>query len=438
MRKRPLHPFVTGVLATVRRRKLFGPGDHVLAALSGGPDSTALVAALAALRDAGALAALSAVHVDHGLRPGAADVDAATATCRALGVPLTNVAVVVPPGNVQAEARRQRYAALRAEAARAGATRIATGHTRTDQAETVLLRLLRGAGARGLSGIPPRRGAIVRPLLDRSRAEVLAFLSTAGLAWREDPTNASPRYARNRVRHELVPVLAKLAPAAERAIARSAELLRADERALSTRARAAAGDRGADVTRLRAEPLAVRRRIVRRLWRGAARARAGRAAELGAEHVEEVLRLLRRGGTWRLSLPGHVELRHRDGRLEAVPSAPQPYAPGLAPLPVAGPGRFVVPGRALAVRVRARRPELVPWPLELRTRRPGDRFRPDGGAGGKKLKAWLIDRKIPRERRDGLLLLAEGATVIAIPELGALAQGAGPNGAGLDVGVEAL
>jgi tRNA(Ile)-lysidine synthase len=435
VRKPPLHPFVIGVLATVRQRKLFGPGDHVLAALSGGPDSTALVAALASLRDAGAVAALSAVHVDHGLRPGAADQEAAAAACRALGVPLTRVAVAVPPGNVQAEARRKRYAALRAEADRAGATRIATGHTRTDQAETVLLRLLRGAGARGLAGIPPRRGAIVRPLLDRSRAEVLAYLAAAGLPWREDPTNASPRYARNRVRHELVPVLATLAPAAERAIARSAELLRADERALSARARRAVTDRGADVARLRAEPLAVRRRIVRRLWRSALRPEIG--AELGAGHVAEVLRRLRRGGAWRLSLPGNVELRHRDGRLDAAPAA-RPGAPAMAPLRVTGPGRFEIPGRAVAVRIGARRPALVPWPLELRTRRAGDRFRPDGGRGGKKLKAWLIDRKIPRERRDGLILLAEGATVIAIPELGVLAQGAGPNGAGLDVRVEAL
>ncbi|HZY02832.1 MAG TPA: tRNA lysidine(34) synthetase, partial [Anaeromyxobacteraceae bacterium] len=99
-----------------------------------------------------------------------------------------------------------------------GATRIATGHTRTDQAETVLLRLLRGSGARGLSGIPPRRGTVVRPLVDRSRAEVLAFLRAEGLPWLEDPTNRSPRFLRNRVRSEVMPLLGRLGPGLERAL----------------------------------------------------------------------------------------------------------------------------------------------------------------------------------------------------------------------------
>jgi tRNA(Ile)-lysidine synthase len=432
VRTRDLHPFAAGVLATARRRKLFGRADHVLAALSGGPDSTALVAALAALRDAGAIAALSALHVDHGLRAGASeDGDAAARTCAELGVPFARVRIQVPPGNVQAQARRERYRALRAEADRLGALRIATGHTRTDQAETVLLRLLRGAGARGLAGIPARRGKIVRPLLDRSRAEVLAYLSDLGLSWREDPSNASPKYARNRVRHELVPVLAALAPAAERAIARSASLLRADERALAAWARDCLEGKAAARARLLAEPLAVRRRVVRALWR-----RAGpRGGELSAEHVAAVLALVRRGGTFRVSLPGRVELRGRAGMVEARGARTKARRP-LVPVPVTGPGRYGVPGHG-EVTVAALRPERVPWPLELRTRRPGDRIRPHGAPGGKKLKAWLIDRKVPRDRRDRLLLLATEGTVLAIPALGVVAQGAGPDGAGLEVRVEA-
>ncbi len=168
MRKKALDPYVRAVLATIRRRALLSATDTVLAAVSAGPDSTALVAALAALRDRGELGAVAALHVDHGLRPGGGeDAACASAACARLGVPFESVRVRVARGNVQAEARRARYAALRDAAARVQASRIATGHTRTDQAETVLLRLLRGAGARGLGAIPPRRGPFVRPLIDR-------------------------------------------------------------------------------------------------------------------------------------------------------------------------------------------------------------------------------------------------------------------------------
>ena len=429
MRNRAPHPFVAQVLATSRRRKLFSASDHVLVALSGGPDSTALLAALAAIRDAGQLAAVSAVHVDHGLRPGSAeDGEFAARTCQRLEVPFSTTRVQVPKGNVQAEARRVRYAALALAAGRAGASRIATGHTLSDQAETVLMRLLRGAGSRGLSGVPPRRGVVIRPLIDRSRSEVLAFLAAQGLPWREDPTNASPRFARNRVRHEILPVLSRLAPAADRALARAADLLRADERALSALARACAPGGAVEAGRLLAEPAAVRRRVIRRLWRRAEPS----SGELTAAHVQAVLARLRRPGPWRLSLPGRVEAVCRYGRLE-LRGAEGEVRGAIAPVELPGPGEYAVPERAALVFVSAGRPDLLPWPLLLRTRRPGDRFRPEGGTGGKKLKAWLIDRKVPRERRDALLVVAAGSAVLAVPELGVRAQQVGSGGAGLDV-----
>jgi tRNA(Ile)-lysidine synthase len=431
VRNSSLHPFVEAVRATCRRRALLSGEDRALVALSAGPDSTALLAALAALRDAGSLAALSALHVDHGLRAGSAeDARAAAETCRRLSVPFESVRVRVEPGNVQAQARAARYRALRDEAERVGATRIATGHTRTDQAETVLLRLLRGAGSRGLSGIPPRRGPVIRPLIDRSRADVLAYLRALGLDYREDPTNASPRYARNRIRHELVPVLARLAPAAERSLARTADLLREDERALSALARACTAGDGVERARLLAEPEAVRRRVVRLLWRRA----ASPGGELSAEHVEGVLSRLPRASPWRLSLPGGVEALGRYGLLEVGPPRTRPTAPSPAVV-LAGPGRYPLPDRPEALRVSARAPELVPWPLEVRTRLPGDRFHPEGG-GRKKLKAWLIDRKVPRERRDSVLVVASGATVLALPELGVRSHEVGAAAGGLEVQVE--
>lgn len=429
MRKNRLHRYPASVLATIRRRRLLGPADAVLVALSAGPDSTALVAALAALRDAGELGPVHALHVDHGLRPGAdEDAGCAAEACARLGVPFSRARVQVGPGNVQAAARRARYAALRAEADRVGAAFVATGHTRTDQAETVLLRLVRGAGARGLSGIPPRRGAIVRPLIDRSRAEGLAYLEARGIPWRTDPTNATPRFARNRLRLELWPALVALAPSAERAIARAADLARDDDRALASLARELAGE-GASVSldALREAPPAVRRRIVRTLWASA----TGRRRGLELHHVDAILALARRSHPGCATLPRGFVARCRYGRLAIAPTGDEPAA--FAPVEVAGPGKYLLPERGVELEVTAARAESVPWPLSMRTRLPGDRWRPEGGRGSKSLKRWLIDRKVPRERREALVLLARGSDVLAIPELGAVAAGLGHAGAGLVV-----
>jgi tRNA(Ile)-lysidine synthase len=432
VRKNRLQGYPSAVLETIRRRRLLGREDRVLVALSAGPDSTALLAALAALRDAGEVAAVAAVHVDHGLRPAGEDAACAEANCARLRIPFESVKVTVGSGNVQAAARRVRYAALRAAAKRSGATRIATGHTRTDQAETVLLRLLRGAGARGLAGIPARRGPIVRPLLDSSRAEGLRYLESVGLSWREDPTNATPRFARNRLRLLVWPALVSLAPALERALSRTADLSRADERALARRARELVPHGVAvPLDALRAEPVAVRRRVVRRLWRNA----TGSAGSLEMKHVEAVLSVAGRKRPGWVVLPNGLEARSRYGLLELGAALAPPSPPVHVEVP--HPGRYRLPGSDRSVDIAVRDPAALRWPLSLRARRPGDRFRPEGGRGSKKLKSWLIDRKIPREERDALLVLAEGDRVVAVPELSVVAAGLGPSGADLTVRVHA-
>jgi tRNA(Ile)-lysidine synthase len=417
----PRHRFERSVLATARRRGLFSPRSRVVAAVSGGPDSTALLAVLAALRDAGAIAALGACHVDHRLRAGSADdAEFCSALCARFGVPLERAEVSVAAGNVQAAARRARYAALRRAAARAGADRLATGHTRSDQAETVLMRLLRGSGARGLAAIPPRRGAVVRPLIDCSRADVLAYLRDLGCPFREDPTNASPRYLRNRLRSELMPAIERLAPGAGERLARAADLLRSDDRALERLAArlAPSGATSVALDLLRGAPPAVGRRAVRRLWRAETGSRRG----LALPHVDAILRLARRQSPWRLSLPGGREVRAAYGQLSVGRSA----APGepLAPVEIPGPGAYPLPGRGvLEVTCDGGVPR---WPLVARGRRPGDRFAPERGAGAKKLKSWLIDRKVPRASRDGLVVLADGGgEVVYVVELGARGAGAG-------------
>jgi tRNA(Ile)-lysidine synthase len=203
----------------VRDERLLSRGELVLAACSGGADSTALLHALALLRKRVGHR-LAAVGIDHGLRAAApAELDGVEALARSLDVPFARVGMAVRAGgNLQARARAARHQALQAEAARCGAVAVALGHTADDRAETFLLRLLRGAGPRGLAVMPPRAAppvgnvALVRPLLAARRADVLEHNRRHGLSWTEDPSNADARFLRVRVRRELVPLLEQLAP----------------------------------------------------------------------------------------------------------------------------------------------------------------------------------------------------------------------------------
>jgi tRNA(Ile)-lysidine synthase len=204
---------VARVRATLAERGLIARGDRVVVGVSGGPDSTALLDVLAHLAPELSLS-LVAVGVDHGLRAeAAAELSLAAAHASALGVPYEQAAVVLAEGSVQAAAREARYAALRSAAQRHGAMAIAVGHTRDDQAETVLSRLMHGAGIGGLGGIQPRRSdGVVRPLLDASRADVERYLADRGLRVAHDPSNRAERYERVRIRRDLLPRLAEEQP----------------------------------------------------------------------------------------------------------------------------------------------------------------------------------------------------------------------------------
>jgi tRNA(Ile)-lysidine synthase len=209
------HPptLITLARAALHEGALIPRGALVIAAVSGGPDSIAMLHVLAILR--GRLAfGLFAHGVDHGLRPeGAAELDLAEAFARSLEVPFARTSVKVEPGgNLQARARAVRWDALRAAAAKAGADRIATGHHADDRAETVLIRLLRGTGARGLGVLPPRDGSRIRPLYRARRADVEAHIARHHLPCVVDPSNRDPRFLRTRVRHELLPALERLSP----------------------------------------------------------------------------------------------------------------------------------------------------------------------------------------------------------------------------------
>lgn len=217
--------------AAFRAHDLRPPSGRLLVAVSGGLDSIVLLDALDRARGKLGLE-LAVAHVDHAIRSGSADDAAFVAeVAAARGLPFFGERLVAP-GRSEGALRKARYEALGRLLAASGCERVALGHTQTDQVETVLFRLLRGAGPRGAGAMRFLDGARVRPLLDVPRAHVLAWAREQGLAWREDPTNTDARFSRNRLRHELLPVLRALAPAGEGALARFAQALQAEHAAL--------------------------------------------------------------------------------------------------------------------------------------------------------------------------------------------------------------
>ena len=230
---------LTSLIRTVRQQQLFLPGQHLLVAVSGGPDSVALLSLLHRLARSWRLT-LTVVHCNYGLRGAESDGDESFVHtfCRERQLPL----VIHRPtlvkrrqrSSLQAAARDARYGFMKQLAQELGADGIAVGHTANDQAETLLMWMLRGAGMTGLAGMPyAREDRIIRPLLAATREEVVAYLDDEGLTYRRDSSNEKPLYHRNRIRKELLPVIMRLAPAAVRVLQRQADLLREDEQYLT-------------------------------------------------------------------------------------------------------------------------------------------------------------------------------------------------------------
>lgn len=320
-------PAVAAVRLAVRRAlAAIGPGERVLAGCSGGADSLALVAALAA--EAPALGLLpGALVVDHRLQPGSTERSKALAELlRGRGLdPVELLTVRVEgAGGPEDAARRARYAALDEAADRHQAT-VLLGHTRDDQAETVLLGLARGSGARSLSAMSAQGGRYLRPLLGLDRAQTRAACRAEGLEPWDDPQNADPAFTRARVRHAVLPLLEReLGPGVAAALARTARLLRADADALDGWAeRAGAAVRtgnGLDVNGLLELPAAVRSRVLR----AAAVAAGSPPGELGAVHVEALDALLTAWhGQGPLHLPGRVRAVRACDRLLLAPQDDQ-------------------------------------------------------------------------------------------------------------------
>lgn len=413
---------------------------RVLAAVSGGSDSVALAFVLQELAAAGDIVLAGIAHLNHHIRGEDADADAAF--CRALAGRL-GVPAIVGDADVPAQARehrvslevagrfaRQRF--FREAIESTGADRIAVAHTRDDQAETVILRLARGAGTSGLAAMAPRRDHVIRPLLDVTRVELQEYLRGLNEPWREDATNLDRAIPRNLVRHEVMPLLRRINAQADAALARAAEILRGDEEFLEKLANAAfvrcveaeeAGATGsADTFRVslhREEflrlPVALARRVARYALETANPSRT-----YGLEEADELCRAVAAGSGGDLPglsverFAGKVVLSNRrvhpEQPVRGVPSVDSPE------LRLDIPGTVEAPRGAWTLTAEGpmARPEAVGTSaaqvmvdasdlgsrLIVRYRRPGDRLHPLGAPGRRKVQDVLVDRKVPRDDRD--------------------------------------
>lgn len=421
-----MSPLALRVDRAIRAGGLWSARDRVAVALSGGADSVALVLLLAELAPRADWSLAGLIHVHHGLRGVEADRDAAF--CRDLAVGLSlpidlvpvdvRAAMAVSRRSMEATARTLRYAAFETAAGRLGASVVVTGHTADDQAETVLLRLLRGASSRGVAAIRQRRGIYARPLLGCRRRELRAWLDERHVPWREDSSNVDRDVPRNRLRHEVMPAIEAAWPGGVRALARFADVAAADEQWLSQQAEVEGatavrtGPDGVELIRARIVelPLAVARRVVRdgleavgahpgfreiELVRRLARSgREGTCADLHGFRVErrgDVVRIERPAPArpivsfeYRLEVPGDVRIVETGGALRAS------FLPGMD-----RPGLETGWDAVAALQASA-----VALPLTVRSRLPGDRLTPLGAPGRRSLQDLFVDRKVPRAERE--------------------------------------
>ena len=427
----PIQQFEQAVLGTIRQRGLLAPGERVVVAVSGGADSLALLYALHAL--SGPLrVALHVAHLNHRLRRAApAEARFVADVSARLGVPCTVEAVDVRVSQRQSglslehAARSERYRFFLRTANAVNASKVTTAHTADDTVETVLLNLIRGSGTDGLAGIPPCRMlaegvAVVRPLIDTWRTEVEAYCRAMDLAPREDTSNRSRAFLRNRVRLDLLPYLSRhFGEEVKANLRRLAELARPEVELLedltaeATARSAKETEEGIalSVRALGELPLALQRRVARSLLRRL----AGDPTKIGYREVQRLLETLE-GERAVFDLPGPVHVRREGDQILLTPPGVTETTPGWSvSLPV--PGEAPLPdGSALIAEVGPRPPEFavprvprarvvfldaeaVAPPLRARTRLPGDCFTPLGMTGRKSLQDLFTDAKVPAAAR---------------------------------------
>ena len=442
---------VSSVAETIRRHRMFSRGQRVGVAVSGGADSVCLLHVLLELAPEWDLR-LAVLHLNHGLRGEESCQDERFVRDLAgrLGMPAIVRAADVGAShdNLEQAARRARLDFFHEQISAGEVDRVATGHTANDQAETTLFRFLRGSGGAGLSGVRPvTSDGLVRPLLDVTRAEVESYLRAHEIAWREDSSNADMRFARNRIRHQLLPQLsAEWNPAIVETLRRTADWASVEEQYWDAEIDRLAArflvERYGEVV-VRAEvlqqlPLATSRRLVRR----ALEKTKGDLLGVGFEHIASVLKIASSGlGQGRVQAPGVEVERSLDWlRFANSVEAHKPFKNYMlranVPAVVRIPGTAKAISLALVEKLETIDPGesvyngetgwvdwcVVSGSLEIRNWRPGDRYQPAGSAGEEKIKTLFQKARIPRWRRHHWPVVTDGCAIVWSRQFGAAAR----------------
>ena len=392
------------------RQNMLQPGDKVVCAVSGGADSMALLWAMYLLKNKLRIS-LSAAHFNHHLRGEESDRDAAFVRdfCAGYHIPFTEGSAQVVAGEkgLEAAAREARYAFLRTLDGK-----IATAHTADDNAETVLMHLVRGTGLKGLGGISPVNGQLIRPMLEITRDEVLAFLEEYSIPYVEDSSNGTDIFLRNRLRHHVVPLLKQENPSLANNLSAMALRLRQDEEVLAAETEKAMT---CSVPELRGLTPGIRSRVLGKLLTDAG------VKEPEAEHIAALEKLVFSGKpSAKAFFPGGVTMtRNYDvltvGEENETLAARTLICPGTTVVPEAGVKIHCLPAGEMPACDGAF--SVIPQgQLVVRSRQEGDAIRLPGGT--KSLKKLFIDRKIPAARRDRVPVIADDAGVVGVAGFG--------------------
>jgi len=427
----PVTNIIKKVKSTIDKYQMIIPYEKIVVGVSGGPDSICLLHILYRLKEELKIELIGA-HFNHGLRPGEdeKETEFVKSFVESLGIPFeygdAEKDIRKGGGSLEEKARIERYRFLENIRKRHNAQKIALGHNMNDQAETIIMRLLRGSGITGLKGIPPVRDKIIRPIIDLTREEIIYYLNTEGLKYVIDSSNMDITFLRNKIRHILIPELKKYQPNIIRILAKTAEIILLEDEFLELQTEKWVKEHvsfmeGAAIiplSRLKEIHIALRQRVIRNIIRK----KIGHTRKISFEHISNILELIEKGSpNSEIHLPYNIVIKKRyDLLICDEKRSLEDYSYIIDRI-----GEYYLPSIKSWIKIEEKEKlgdlnesdvlldaEKIDFPLEIRNIRPGDRIYLS--IGHKKIKDIFIDMKIPKEARKSIPILVNKGIPIYI------------------------